>query len=173
MTASDYRLESLASGFEISLDSFDCGDENYNDWLAKNALSATKAGTSAVYLLIEKTLESECVAGYFAICPTMIVRDAMPNSFHRGSISETPGWLLTKLAVSAHLRGTHVGAQLLREALIKIAVSSESGGGRVIAVDAGNPKLIGWYEARGFKSAGQGSNRLFMKVKTARKYLVD
>jgi ribosomal protein S18 acetylase RimI-like enzyme len=173
VTASSYRLESLNSNRERDLASFDCGDENYNNWLSKSALSATKAGTSAVYLLIESRLESERIAGYFAICPTMVVRDSMPSLFHRGSISETPGWLITKLAVSSHLRGTQVGAQLLREALVKIAVSSDVGGGRVIVVDAGNPKLVGWYLKHGFKSAGVDSNRLFMKVKTARRYLVD
>lgn len=173
MTPPHFRITSLADEPGIDLDLFDCGDPGYNRWLSRSARSATQAGTSAVYLLMEKSAGVDRVAGYFAICPTMVVRDSMPGSIRRGSLHETPGWLITKLAVSGDLRGSSVGEQLLREALIKIARSAELGGGRVIAVDAGNPKLIAWYTARGFRSTGDGNPRLFMKVSTARKYLID
>lgn len=176
MTETGYRITPWASGYD--LEAFDCGDRDYNRWLTHDAERACKAGTSAVYLLLETGEERERVVGYYAICPTMVVREVMPKALQRGSLSETPGWLLTKLAVSRDLRGMRsdgeMGSQLLREALCTIARNAEAGGGRVIAVDAGHPRLVDWYVDRGFRITGvAGSNRLFMKVSTARKYLLD
>ncbi len=173
MTGSSYRIEPLTSILSVDLAGFDCGDSEYNSWLANSALSAMKSGTSAVYVLLAKCLDTESVAGHFAICPTMVVRDSLPGSLRRGAMSETPGWLLTKLAVSAELRGTNLGGQLLREALSRIVRSADSSGGRVIVGDAGNRKLITWCESRGFKRATAEGVRLFLKSSTARKYLIE
>lgn len=176
MTEIEYRITPWASRYD--LEAFDCGEPDYNLWLVNDAERACKAGTSAVHLLLEVGEQSETVVGYYAICPTMIVRETMPKALQRGSMAETPGWLLTKLAVSLHLRkkrsDEEMGSQLLREALCIIARNAEAGGGRVIAVDAGHPKLIDWYVANGFKPTGVlGSNRLFMKVSTAKRYLLE
>ncbi len=176
MIGIEYRITPWASGYD--LEAFDCGDPSYNSWLANDAGRACKSGTSAVYLLLEVGEQRDRVVGYYAICPTMIVRETMPKALQRGSLAETPGWLLTKLAVSLDLRrgrsDEEMGSQLLREALWMITRNAEAGGGRVIAVDAGNPKLIGWYVENGFKLTGvAGSSRLFMKVSTAKRYLLD
>jgi hypothetical protein len=112
------------------------------------------------------------VVGYYAICPTVVIRDDMPKSLQRGVLRAAPAWLLTKLALDKSLRGDkdhQWGAQLLREALEKIVASVDLGGGQIIVVDADNPGLIGWYPSQGFKSTGGQDLRLFMKVATARK----
>jgi ribosomal protein S18 acetylase RimI-like enzyme len=172
VTDLEYRVTPWASGYD--LEAFDCGDEEYNEWLSRSAERACKAGTSAVYLLVAVSGEAATVVGYYAICPTMIVKEAMPKALQRGSMSQTPGWLLTKLAVSRDLRGGPLGEQLLREALRTIARSANAGGGRVIAVDAGHPELIDWYQRRGFTPTGiVGSNRLYLKVSTAQRYLLE
>jgi hypothetical protein len=169
-----YRVTKLAPGFDLG--AFDCGESAYNEWLVQHADNAVEAGSSMVYLLLERVRpgSEERVVGYFAICPTVVVRDNMPKSLQRGVLRAAPAWLLAKLALDKSLRGDkdhQWGAQLFREALEKIVASVDLGGGQIIVVDADNPDLTGWYTRLGFKSTGGPDLRLYMKVATARKYL--
>jgi hypothetical protein len=130
-----------------------------------------------VYLLIEtQTAPEQKVAGYFAICPTLVIRDDMPKPMQRNLLRSTPAWLLAKLALDHSLRGDaekQWGWQLLRVALETIVEAASMGGGQVIVVDADNAGLVGWYSRHGFKSTDADDLRLYMKVATAHKYLVD
>ncbi len=169
-----YRVTKLTPRFDLR--DFDCGEPAYNEWLVQHAVKAVQAGSSMVYLLLEQVDPGakERVVGYYAICPTVVVRDDMPKSLQRGVLRAAPAWLLAKLALDRSLRGDkdhHWGAQLLREALEKIVASVELGGGQIIVVDADNPGLTAWYSHQGFKSTGGQDLRLYMKVATARKYL--
>jgi ribosomal protein S18 acetylase RimI-like enzyme len=169
-----YRVTKLAPGFDLG--AFDCGESAYNEWLVQHAAKAVEAGSSMVYPLLERVNPGaeERVVGYYAICPTVVVRDDMPKSLQRGVLRAAPAWLLAKLALDRSLRGHkghRWGSQLLREALEKIVASVDVGGGQIIVVDADNPGLIAWYSRQGFKSTGGQDLRLYMKVATARKYL--
>lgn len=128
-----------------------------------------------VYLLIERILPDveERVVGYYAICPTMVVRDDMPKAMQRGALRQAPAWLLAKLGLDKSLRGSpqQWGVQLLREALLTILAGVDTGGGQIIVVDADNAGLVEWYSSHGFKDTGGSDVRLYMKVATARKYL--
>ena len=174
MTSPVLRVTKLNPGFDLS--AFDCGGSAYNEWLVQHAVNAVQAGSSMVYLLLEQVDPGaeDRVVGYYAICPTVVVRDDMPKSLQRGVLRAAPAWLLAKLALDRSLRGDkhhQWGAQLLREALERIVASVDLGGGQIIVVDADNPGLIGWYSRQGFKSTGGQDLRLYMKVATARKYL--
>jgi hypothetical protein len=173
VTSPVFRVTKLNPGFDLR--AFVCGESAHNEWLVQHAVNAVQAGSSMVYLLLEQVHPgAERVVGYYAICPTVVVRDDMPKSLQRGVLRAAPAWLLAKLALDMSLRGDkdhQWGAQLLREALEKIVASVDLGGGQIIVVDADNPGLIGWYSRQGFKSTGGQDLRLYMKVATARKYL--
>ena len=174
MTSPIYRVTKVAPGFDLG--AFDCGEPDYNQWLSENASKAVEAGSSMVYLLLEQTQPDldERVVGYYAICPTMVVRDDMPKPVQRGAMRQAPAWLLAKLALDKSLRGDRANqweTQLLREALETIVACADDGAGQIIVVDADNANLVGWYSARGFRETGGSDLRLYMKVATARKYL--
>lgn len=173
MSEPTYHLSKLAP--EIDLGTFDCGELTYNQWLVEHASQAVSAGTSMVYLLMEtRPSEKERVIGYFAICPTLVVRDDMPKPLQRKVLRSAPGWLLAKLALDQSLRGDPTnrwGWQLLRAALETIVAASNVGGGQVIVVDADNPGLVDWSIRHGFTPASRENLRLCMKVATASKYL--
>lgn len=176
MTSSKFRVDKLAPGFDLG--AFDCGEYEYNEWLANHASAAASSGSSAVYLLLERedTGADEKVVGYYAICPTLVVRDEIPKAKQRGLLRSVPGYLLAKLAVDRPLRGDtekQWGAQLLRDAIERLIAASEAYGGQIIVVDADNPALVGWYESHGFQPTGADDLRLFTKVSTARRYLGD
>ena len=67
---------------------------------------------------------------------------------------------------------TAKAAQLLREALEVIVQSADQGGGQIIVVDADNAGLVDWYKRHGFRSTDDRDLRLYMKVATARRYLL-
>ncbi|MEC5180513.1 hypothetical protein [Arthrobacter sp. CG_A4] len=173
MSDPTYRTAKLAPGFDLG--AFDCGEPGYNQWLTEHAMQALESGASMVYLLLEKRPdEDERVIGYFAICPTLVVRDDMPKPLQRKVLRNAPAWLLAKLALDSSMRGDQVnqwGWQLLRAALETIVEASELGGGQIIVVDAGNSGLVRWYTRHGYISTGGHNLRLYMKVATARKYL--
>lgn len=174
MTAPTCRVTKLAPGFDLG--AFDCGESAYNEWLTEHAVNAVKSGSSMVYLLLqqEHSAVEERVVGYYAICPTMVVRDQIPRRLRGGVLRSAPGWLLAKLALHESLRGdkqNQWGSQLLRDALESIVAGADAGGGQVIVVDADNAGLVDWYARHGFKTTGGDDLRLYMKVATARKYL--
>lgn len=174
MTTPVYRVAKLAPRFDLA--SFDCGELGYNAWLSEHAINAVTAGSSMVYVLLERASRGtdERVVGYYAICPTMVVRDDMPKPLQRGALRQAPAWLLAKLALDNSLRGDHHhqwGAQLLRDALQRILTGVDNGGGQIIVVDADNAGLVSWYSRHGFKNTGSSDLRLYMKVATARRYL--
>jgi hypothetical protein len=173
MSAASFRIAKLAPGYDLG--AFDCGEPAYNQWLTGHAMQAVDAGASMVYLLLEGAPNAqECVVGYFAICPTLVVRDDMAKALQRKVLRSAPGWLLAKLAIDQTRRGdkaNHWGSQLLRAALERIISASEVGGGQIIVVDADYAGLVGGYERHGFASTGASNLRLYMKVATARKYL--
>jgi len=135
------------------------------------------AGSSAVYLLLETDrTTADRVAGYYAICPTSVVRSQIPKPLQHGILRAAPGWLLAKLALDRPLRGDRQrrwGSQLLRDALETIVAGADAGGGQIIAVDADHAGLVSWYLRHGFRSTGADELRLYMKVATARQYLQD
>ena len=52
MTSPAYRVTKLAPSFEPG--AFDCGEPAYNEWLVQHAVNAVQAGSSMVYLLLER-----------------------------------------------------------------------------------------------------------------------
>jgi ribosomal protein S18 acetylase RimI-like enzyme len=174
VSARGYRLTLLEPGLDLT--AFDCGEAAYNAWLAEAAAQAQQTGSARVFILLERGQSgSERAVGYFAICPTLVVREQMPKPIRRRMMRSTPGWLIAKLAVDKSLRDRpeQWGRQLLREALLAIVDAADRGGGAVIVVDADNAELMPFYERNGFVPTEGGDLRLFMKVATARAYLRD
>lgn len=160
----------------LDLTTFDCGVDAYDQWLARSAAGAVKAGTAAVHLLVQHATDDGAlrVVGYVAIAPTAVVRDDLPGSVASGMPTLIPGYLLAKMALDSSLRGDRQarwGTQLLVEALRRIVDAATVGGGRVIVVDADDERLLGFYRGHSFLPTGVSPLRLYMKVATARSLL--
>lgn len=175
MSQPAYRVVKFALGYD--LESFDCGEQTYNEWLVRHAAASVRAGVSAVYLLLEVNNDEERVVGYFAINPTQVVRDEVPSSLARGWPQTVPAWKLGKLAIHVDLRADQAaqwGRQLLRDALETIVRVADAGGGKVIVVDADNSGLVGLYTRNGFKTTGvDGDLSLYLTVSTVRKAFLE
>jgi hypothetical protein len=167
-----YRFESLAPGHDLG--AFDCGNEHYNRWLQTSAHAAVRAGTAAVTVFVRYAESKAQVIGYFALCATGVAREGIPNRAQAGGIDPIPAYLLAKMALDHGHRRNPVklwGFQLLLGAFRQVLTASETGGGRLLVVDADNEGLVPWYEENGFLPTGVSPLRLYMKIATIRKYV--
>jgi hypothetical protein len=171
----------MPPNFELGGIDFDCGVEEYNEWLNRHAKNAVSSGSASVYLLVE-TASDRCV-GYFTLSPTQVVKADMPKGLHGGLMRATPGFLIGKLALDKTCQTRwrkangldplpqSLGPDLLRAAVLKAVEAARIGGGQVIVIDADNEGLVPYYRDWGFIPAdGPGQLRLYMKMSTARTY---
>jgi GNAT superfamily N-acetyltransferase len=161
-----YRIESLADGHD--LDAFACGHRTLDIWLKQHARRATRQGTRT-YLLIEEA--TGAVAGYFALAPHLIERDAAPRRMGRGAPQRIPAILLAKLALHERLHGQGLGVELLVHALTTILAAARSAGGRIVVVDAIDESAASFYRAHDFEPSPTDPHRLVMKLSTAARAL--
>lgn len=157
-----YRVEPLGEAHDI--ESFTSGVHALDVWLWRHARTATGQGTRTYLLVDEDSFE---VAGYFALAPHLIERDATPRSVGRGAPRQIPAILLAKLALHQRLHGRGLGAELLVRALRTIVTAARSAGGRVIVVDATSDAAASFYRAHDFQPSPLDANRLVMKLSTA------
>ena len=173
MSAPSYRFAPFSGGSDLT--GFDCGHEAYNQWLRNSAETAVRAGSAAVYLLLEETRAATRVVGYYAIAPTAVVRAELPRAVAGGAPDPVPGFLIAKLALDRTLRGDRDamwGTQLVVAALRRIIEAADVSGGRVIVVDVDNAGLVPFYRGHSFLPTKADPLRLYMKVATGRK-LID
>ncbi len=161
-----YRVKPLASGDDVG--GFDCGHDALNVWLHEHAQRATGQGTRT-YLLIDD--DTGAVAGYFALAPHLVERDALPSSVGRGAPPRIPAILLAKLALDTGLQGQGLGSELLIHALVTIVEAARAAGGRLVVVDATDEDAAGFYRAHDFQPSPVDPKRLILKISTAARTL--
>ncbi|MCC5952693.1 MAG: GNAT family N-acetyltransferase [Acidimicrobiia bacterium] len=145
------------------IDTFSCGNEELDLWLRHAALTADRAGTARVYVVLGGTK----VLGYFALLPHQVRRADIPPGIGRGAPDTIPSYLLARLAVAEDLHGTGLGGELLALALVKILDAITIAGGRLIVVDAIDEPATDFYRHHGFRPTQADPGRLVMKASTA------
>jgi GNAT superfamily N-acetyltransferase len=100
---------------------FDCGRPALNDWLKQRALK-NESRFSRTYVVCE----GKRVIGYFCIAAGAIERQAAPGKVRRNAPDSVPVSVIGRLAVSKGHAGRGLGADLLADALRRIAVASQS-----------------------------------------------
>lgn len=143
------------------LESFESDRAELNRWLTQEARRAKQAGTARVTVWIDE--DTGIVEGYFAIAPTHVSADGLSRKSRGGQSGPIPGYLLAKLALSQHLAGNGLGGQLLLDALERVSVAANIGGGRLVVVDAIDDRAHGFYAHHGFTPI-EGSMRLFARI---------
>ena len=132
-------------------DSFDCGEDNINNFIKTTAKQWTKKGLSTCWILESESDDS--IGGFYTLSATSITSDAAVIAGVSGLPSEIPipGVLISQLAVDRKYQGQKLGKFLLIDALKR---SMQLGlGWTVIVVDALNDNVANWYESFGSLSA--------------------
>lgn len=113
------------------LSGFDCGEPVLDDWLKQRALK-NESRFSRTYVVCEDNR----VAGYFCITTGAVERAAAPGKLRRNAPDAIPVAVIGRLAVDLACAGRGLGANLLADALRRIAVASQSIGIAAVLVQA-------------------------------------
>jgi predicted N-acetyltransferase YhbS len=140
-------------------DGFECGVGELDEWLVRTAPVAAVAGTAATWVLCR----GERVVGYYALAMGSVRHEGVPSRLRRGQPDPVPVLLLAKLALDRQEHGTGLGADLLRDALIRAIAGSRHFGARAVIVDAIDGRAFAFYGHHGFLPFA-GERRLYRRI---------
>jgi len=128
------------------IEDFRCGIGELDDWLARTAAIAAAAGTAATWVLCR----GRRVVGYYALAMGSVTHVGVPSRLARGQPDPVPVLLLARLALDRSEQGQGLGADLLRDALLRSLVGARHYGARAVVVDAVDEAAVAFYAHHGF-----------------------
>lgn len=147
---------------EHDLSAFDCGEPALNDWLRQRALK-NESRFSRTYVVCA----GNRVVGYFYISAGSVERGAAPGKVRRNAPDLIPVSIIGRLAVSLDHAGKGLGADLLSDALRRIAVASQSIGIGAVLVQAKDEAAKCFYlRCAEFIEYPEDSRALFLPIET-------
>ena len=147
---------------EHDLSSFDCGEPALNDWLRHRALK-NESRFSRTYVVCE----GDRVVAYFCISAGAVARSAAPGKVRRNAPDPIPVSVIGRLAVSREHKGKGLGADLLSDALRRIALASQSIGIGAVMVHAKDEAAKRFYlRCAEFIEYPEDSRTLFLPIET-------
>lgn len=147
---------------EHDLSNFDCGEPALNDWLLHRALK-NESRFSRTYVVCE----DDRVVAYFCISAGAVERVAAPGKIRRNAPDTIPVSVIGRLAVSRDHTGKGLGADILSDALRRIAVASQSIGIGAVLVHAKNDAAKRFYMRYAeFIEYPEESRTLFLPIET-------
>jgi len=147
---------------EHDLSAFDCGEPALNDWLRHRALK-NESRFSRTYVVCA----GNRVVGYFCIAAGSVERGAVPGKMRRNAPDLIPMSIIGRLAVSLDHAGKGLGADLLSDALRRIAVASQSIGIGAVLVQAKDEAAKRFYlRCAEFIEYPEDSRTLFLPIAT-------
>lgn len=147
---------------EYDLSGFDCGEPALNDWLQQRALK-NESRFSRTYVICE----GDRVVAYFCISAGSIERSATPGKVRRNAPDAIPVSVIGRLVVNRDHAGKGLGADLLSDALRRIAVASQSIGIGAVLVHAKDETAKRFYiRCAEFIEYPEDSRTLFLPIET-------
>jgi GNAT superfamily N-acetyltransferase len=158
----DWNSSVLTSEHDLS--EFDCGVPALNDWLRTHAIDAGRRGTARTN--VWTPMGNDRVVAYYSLAPYMVARDGLTSTLAGGLNTSVPGYLLGKLALDKTLHGRGNGAELLFDALSRVAEVADLASGRLLVVDAIDERAAAFYRKYRFRPATNDPLRLVIKIAT-------
>ena len=140
MTDDLTRPRKLARQDDVS--AFESGADELDHWVRRFAWEDLRANNAITYV----STVGGCVVGYYSICAGGVQLAAVPKDLRKGTRPDPmPVIVLARLAVDTSTAGRGVGAGLLRDALERAAVASESLGAAALLIHARDAAARSFY----------------------------
>jgi hypothetical protein len=147
---------------EHDLSGFDCGEPALNDWLRLRALK-NESRFSRTYVVCT----GNRVVAYFCISAGAVERARAPSKMRRNAPDTIPVSVIGRLAVGRDHGGKGLGADILSDALRRIAVASQSIGIGAVLVHAKDDAAKRFYmKCAEFIEYPEDSRTLFLPIET-------
>ena len=144
------------------LSQFDCGESVLDVWLKERALR-NESRFSRTYVVCE----GQRVAGYYSISAGSVERAAAPGKLRRNAPDTIPVTIIGRLAVDRAFAGRGLGANLLSDALTRLALAAQTIGIAAVLVHAKDEKAKAFYLACAeFLEYPADSRTLFLPMET-------
>ena len=140
-----YRIQPLNS--DVNTDSFDCGNDELNDFLQTDALQNQDDWLSITKVMyIDTTL-----IGYFTLIADTLHKERMelPDKLADYPYQKYPAIKLARLAIDKRYQHQGYGSELMNEFFDTARDAVRFDGGRFITVDA-KTDAVGFYKQYGF-----------------------
>lgn len=147
---------------EHGLSAFDCGEAALNDWLRNRAL-ANQGRFSRTYVVCEDAR----VIAFYSVSAGTVERTSVPGRLRRNAPDAIPVSVIGRLAVDRGHSGRGLGADLLADALCRIAAASKSIGIAAVLVHAKDDAAKRFYQrCAEFIEYPDDSRTLFLPIET-------
>jgi GNAT superfamily N-acetyltransferase len=144
------------------LTDFDCGAPVLDDWLKRRA-HKNESRFSRTYVVCERNR----VAAYYCLSAGAVERERAPGKLRRNAPDAIPVAVIGRLAVSRDHAGRGLGADMLADALRRIAAASQSIGIGAVLVQAKDDNARLFYLACAeFIEFPADSRTLFLPIET-------
>jgi GNAT superfamily N-acetyltransferase len=155
--------EPLASRHEI--DGFNSGVAPLDHWLKRHARRNEADGASRTYVLPT----SARVVGYYSLAAGSILHNMASGKIRRNMPNPVPVVLLGRLAVDRAWQGKGLGADLLRDAVLRTLGAAGTIGVRAMLVHAISDEAGRFYEKHGFRASAVEPMTLMITIEEALK----
>ena len=150
---------------------FSCGEPSLDTYLQRQASQDIKRRAAAVHVMTEA--ESSHIMGYYTLSAASVQLTDLPEETQKklARYPNVAASLIGRLAVDEQHKGKGLGAQLLRDALLRSLAQSRELAIAVVMVDALNENARRFYERYGFVEVPSQENRLYIPMGTVEQSL--
>lgn len=146
---------------------FSCGVANLDEFIAKYAWQNQVANSATTYVIAD----SARIIGYYALAMSAYDRGDAPEPLRKKMPNQIPCILLARLAVDKEYKGEGWGADLLRDALLRSLVLSDSIGAAAVLVHCADETAREFYTHNGdFLQSPVDQLHLMVPIRALKRY---
>lgn len=150
----------IAASHDLSR--FDCGDPQLDQWLRRRALT-NESRFSRTYVVCD----GNRVAAFYCVSAGSVQRAEAPGKVRRNAPDTIPVSIIGRLAVDRDYAGKGLGADLLADALSRIALAAQTIGIGAVLVHAKDDAARAFYlRCAEFIEFPEDSRTLFLPIET-------
>ncbi len=149
-----------------SLDSFDCGKSNLNEWLLRHARQAQGRGSAKTFVVGQ----GHQVAGYFSLTVGQVDTLETPERIRKGMGNDPiPVVMMARLAVGLVFQGQGIGGGMLQDAIRRTLAIAEQAGIRALLTHPIDEEAERFYQHFGFEASPLRERQWLLLLKDARR----
>jgi GNAT superfamily N-acetyltransferase len=149
------------------LDSFDSGVPVLDEWLRRRARRNEDEGASRTFVCCE----DRRVVGYYCLSAGSLLHRVATSKVRRNMPEPIPVVLLGRLAIDRRWQGRGLGADLLRDAVLRVISAADTVGVRALLVHALSADAKVFYEKNGFRESPAEADTLMITLDEAQRML--
>ena len=127
---------------------FDCGETTLNVWLQRYALKNQQNQASRTFVVCNQNNE---VMGFYALAAGSVTHTLVSRGLRQNMPDPIPVVILGRLAVDKRAQGQHLGASLLKDAVLRTKATAEQVAIKALLVHALNQSAKNFYLNYGFQ----------------------